>query len=173
VLAVLVAMAGVLLLAHGGNGFRAFGIGDLSALLAAFFVAIYSLIGRYLRKNGVNTARYTSYVYSVATIMSLGMVGISPAQTFRYYDTQNLLAILGLGIVPTLLGHTLYNYALGSVKAVTANLFPLLEPIIASLFAVALFGEIPNIVQLGGYSLILVAVLLVARSASVPQESLN
>lgn len=173
-LAVLVAMAGILLVAHGGNGFRAFGFGDFSALLAAFFVTIYSLIGRYLRTNGVDTACYTSYVYVVATILSLAMVGISPAQTFRTYDTQNLLAILGLGIVPTLLGHTLYNYALGSVKAVTANLFPLLEPIIASVFAVVLFGEIPNIVQLGGYSLILLAILVVARSASVSQEkSLN
>jgi len=164
--AVLIAMGGVLLVAYAGNGFSAFGLGDLSAILAAFFIAVYSLVGRHLRTGGLNTACYTSYVYATATIMSLAMVGFSPAQTFKPYDIQTLLAILGLGVVPTLLGHTLYNYALGSVKTVTANLFPLMEPIIASLLAVVLFAEIPTIIQSAGYFLILAAVAIVASSKS-------
>jgi len=166
ILAVVVATLGILIVANAGNGFSAFGFGDLSALLAAFFVAVYSLVGRHLRTSGVNTACYTSYVYTTATVVSLVMVGFSPGQTFKPYDIQNILAILGLGIIPTALGHTLYNYALGSVKTVTANLFPLLEPIIASLFAVVLFAEIPTIVQVAGYSLILAAVVIVATSMS-------
>jgi len=166
VIAVLVAMGGILFVANGGTGFRSFGFGDVSALLAASFAAVYSLIGRYLRTNGVDTISYTSYVYGVATVVSLAAVGTSPAQTFKNYDLQNTLAILGLGIVPTLLGHTLYNYALGSVKAVTANLFPLMEPIIASLLAAVLFGEFPNIVQSCGYALILIGVVIVAKPAS-------
>jgi drug/metabolite transporter (DMT)-like permease len=85
---------------------------------------------------------------------------------FRTYDTTNLVAILGLAIVPTMLGHSLYNYSLGAVKTVTANLFPLLEPIIASVFAVFLFREIPTIIQLFGYLLILTAVAVVVTSQS-------
>ncbi len=166
ILAVVVATLGILIVANAGNGFSAFGFGDLSALLAAFFVAVYSLVGRHLRTCGVNTACYTSYVYATATVVSLVMVGVSPGQTFKPYDIQNILAILGLGIIPTALGHTLYNYALGSVKTVTANLFPLMEPIIASLFAVVLFAEIPTIGQVAGYTLILAAVVIVATSMS-------
>jgi drug/metabolite transporter (DMT)-like permease len=166
VIAVLVATLGILLVANAGNGFREFGWGDLSALLAAFFVAIYTQVGRYLRTSGINTACYTSYVYAAATLVSLGMVAFSPTQTFKPYDTQNTLAILGLGFVPTMLGHTLYNSALGSVKTVTANLFPLMEPVVASLFAVVLFGEIPTIVQVAGYFLILVGVAIVAMAFS-------
>jgi drug/metabolite transporter (DMT)-like permease len=163
-LAVLIATLGVLLVAHAGNGFSAFGLGDVSALLAAFFVAIYALIGRYLRTSGVNTACYTSYVYATATLASLAMLTLTNTQPFRTYDLQNLLAILGLGIVPTMLGHTLYNYALGSVKAVRANLFPLIEPIIALILAVILFSEVPTIVQDAGYFLILAAVTIVATT---------
>jgi drug/metabolite transporter (DMT)-like permease len=166
VLAVIVATLGILIVANAGNRFSAFGIGDISALLAAFFVAVYSLVGRHLRTIGVNTACYTSYVYTTATAVSLLMVAIAPAQTFRPYDLQNILAILGLGILPTAFGHTLYNHALGSVKTVTANLFPLLEPVIASLFAVVLFAEIPTIVQVAGYSMILASVSIVATSMS-------
>jgi len=171
IFAVFVATGGILLVAHAGNGFRAFGFGDLSAVLAAFFVAIYSLIGRYLRTSDVDTACYTSYVYATAAIVSFIMVGFSPTQTFKPYDTQTLLAILGLGVVPTLLGHTLYNHALGSVKTVTANLFPLMEPVLASLLAVVLFAEVPATVQIAGYFLILVAVAIVAISKSTINQN--
>lgn len=171
ILAVLVATFGILLVAHAGNGFRAFGFGDISALLAAFFVAIYSMLGRRLRTGGMTTACYTTYVYGVATLASLAMIGLLNTQTFRTYDTQNILAILGLGIMPTAIGHTLYNYALGSVKTVTANLFPLMEPIIASLIAIVLFAEVPTLTQIGGYSLILAAVVIVALPMSALKRS--
>ena len=163
-LSVIMAMLGILLVANAGNGFTAFGFGDMSALMAAVFVAVYSLAGRYLRTRSVSTACYTSYVYSVATIVSLGLAEVLGAHTFRGYDTANILAIVGLAIVPTTLGHSLYNYSLKSVKAVSANLFPLLEPIIASLLAVPLFGEVPSPIQIAGYFLILASVVIVVAS---------
>jgi drug/metabolite transporter (DMT)-like permease len=84
--------------------------------------------------------------------------------TFRLYDAQNVAAILGLALLPTAVGHSLYNYSLGSVKAVTANLFPLMEPVLASILAIPLFGEVPNPIQVAGYALILLAVGIVATS---------
>lgn len=158
---VLLATIGVFLVAHAGKGFQAFGLPDFFALVAAFFIALYSLVGRFLRTSGISTACYTSHVYSFATLVSLVLVVTLGANPFRPYDTFNIFAIIGLAIVPTVLGHSLYNYALGSVKIVTANLFPLLEPIIASLFAVALFSEVPTLTQVAGYSLILAAVIVV------------
>ncbi len=162
VASVAVATIGVLLVANAGNGFQAFGLGDFSALLAAFLVALYSIIGRYLRTGGISTACYTSYVYSVASLVALLMMGFVGADRFQSYNTQTIIAIIGLALLPTAIGHSLYNYSLGSVKAVTANLFPLLEPIVASIFAIPLFGEVPNTIQVTGYSLILAAVIIVA-----------
>jgi drug/metabolite transporter (DMT)-like permease len=167
VVSVLVAMMGVVLVANAGNGFRAFGFADLSALLAAFFVAQYSLVGRYLRTGGVSTSCYTSYVYSAAALVALLMVGVLGEHTFRVYDTENIVAILGLALLPTAVGHSLYNYSLGSVKTVTANLFPLMEPIVASLFAIPLFGEVPTPIQVAGYALILLAVIIVATKSQM------
>jgi drug/metabolite transporter (DMT)-like permease len=161
VIGVLVATLGILLVAYAGNDFRTFGLGDISAIAAALLVAVYSLVGRYLRTGGVSTQCYTSYVYAAATLVSLVMTQLLGGGTFRSYNAVNMLAILGLGIIPTLVGHSLYNYSLGSVKVVTANLFPLLEPVIASILAVLLFSEVPTLVQIGGYSLILIAVAIV------------
>jgi drug/metabolite transporter (DMT)-like permease len=168
---VLTATLGILLVANVGNGFRSFGFADVSALLAAALLSLYSLIGRYFRARGVSTAAYTAYVYSTATIVALSLADILGSKTFRTYDITNIIAILGLALVPTTLGHTLYNYSLGSVKALTANLFPLLEPILASMFAVLLFGEIPTLTQIVGYVLILSAVVIVVMSSSVEQQA--
>ena len=172
-LGIVIAILGVLLVANGGNGFRSFGLGEASALAAAFLVSVYSLVGRSLRTGGVNTACYTAYVYSFATMVALlASVGLG-ANTLQPYNTENILAIFGLGLFPTAIGHTLYNYSLGSVKTVTANLFPLLEPIIASLFAVPLFNEIPTSIQISGYILILIAVSIVVTGVEFSQLPLG
>ena len=158
---VVIAFLGILLVANAGHGFRSFGFGEASALIAALFVSFYSITGRHLRTHGVSTPCYTAYVYSIATIIAFSLAELLGANTFRTYDMTSTIAIIGLALVPTLLGHSLYNYSLASIKAVTANLFPLLEPILASIFAVPLFGEIPAPVQLLGYLLILSAVAIV------------
>jgi len=161
---VAIAILGILLVAEAGNGFRSFGLGEYSALFAALFVSFYSIIGRHLRTHGVSTACYTAYVYSISTIIAFSLAEMLGANTFRSYDMTNTVAILGLALVPTLLGHSLYNYSLGSVKAVTVNLFPLLEPVLSSVFAVLLFGETPTFIQLLGYLLILLAVIIVVTA---------
>lgn len=164
VVAVALATLGVIVLAQAGDGLWGFNLGDLSALLAAFFLALYSMAGRRLRSGGMSTVSYASSVYSVAAVVGLGISLTLGTETFRTYNAQNLAAILGLAVVPTMFGHTLYNYALGSVKTVTANIFPLMEPIIASLLAVVFFAEIPALIQVAGYSLILAGVIVVATS---------
>jgi len=164
VVAVALATLGVIVLAQAGEGLRGFNLGDLSALLAAFFLALYSIAGRRLRSGGMSTTMYVSSVYSVAAVVALGISLTFQAEIFRPYDVQNLAAIFGLAVVPTMFGHTLYNHALGSVKTVTANIFPLMEPIIASLLAVVFFAEIPEPIQVTGYSLILAGVIVVATS---------
>jgi len=163
-LAVFVAMLGVLFVAYAGNGFRLFSLADLSALLAAFFLTVYSLAGRHLRTGGLSTGCYTTYVYSTAALVALLMVALLGGRPLQPYNMQNLTAILLLAFVPTALGHSLYNYSLSSVKAVTANLIPLMEPIIASALAVPLFGEVPTITQVTGYVLIIAAVVVVATN---------
>jgi drug/metabolite transporter (DMT)-like permease len=168
---IVVAIFGILLVANAGNGFGSFGLGEVSALLAAFLVSVYSVIGRSLRTRGLNTACYTAYAYSFGTIVALLVVTGAGAAVYRPYNIQNILAILALGLFPTAIGHTLYNYSLGSVKTVTANIVPLLEPIIASGLAVPLFNEIPNLVEVCGYALILVAVIIVVSGVR-PNQAL-
>ena len=56
-----------------------------------------------------------------------------------------------LALIPTLLGHTLYNYILKFVKAHLVGMTILGEPVGASILAFLIFKEIPpDTIYLGG-----------------------
>jgi drug/metabolite transporter (DMT)-like permease len=80
---------------------------------------------------------------------------------FGNYPVRTWLLFTALAVVPTLGGHGLANRALRSLPAPTVGLFLLGEPVIASLLAFALFGEMPGPTTLAGGAVVLVALGLV------------
>ncbi len=140
---------------------------DLTAIFAAFLAASYTVLGRRLRLR-VGWFTYIAYVYLVASLLVA-------AVAFSLFGLRGLLAplaalpaLLALGLLPTFGGHSLYNLALGRVKAIRANLFLLLEPIIASVLAYLLFSQSPTYLQSTGYALIAVSILGVGLELSRP-----
>ncbi len=131
---------------------------DLVAILAAFLAANYTVLGRLLRVR-VEWFTYIGHVYVVATIVvgvatlvRLGVEGL-------FIVNGNVFALVGLGLLPTFGGHSLYNLALGRVKAIRANLILLLEPVIATVLAYLLLSESPSYLQDVGYSLIALSIV--------------
>lgn len=131
---------------------------DLVAVLAAFLAANYTVLGRLLRVR-VEWFTYIAYVYIVATMVvgvaTVGRLGVSGL----LIENGNVFALIGLGLLPTFGGHSLYNLALGRVKAIRANLILLLEPVIATVLAYLLFSESPSYLQDLGYSLIALSII--------------
>jgi drug/metabolite transporter (DMT)-like permease len=78
-----------------------------------------------------------------------------------------MAALVGLALVPTLLGHGLVNRSLRLLPAPVVGLFLLGEPIGASLLAYAFFAEVPSAWTLAGGALVLAALglVLLRRSA--------
>ena len=131
---------------------------DLVAILAAFLAADYTVLGRLLRAR-VEWFTYIAYVYVVATmvvgVVTIGRFGVAGLSI----EGGNVFALIGLGLLPTFGGHSLYNLALGRVKAIRANLILLLEPVIATVLAYLLFSESPSYLQDVGYSLIALSII--------------
>ncbi len=146
--------------------------GDLIAVLAAFLAANYTVVGRLLRPR-VELFTYVVYVYLVASlvvaILAFTLLGVDALQIQK----GSILALAGLGLLPTFGGHSLYNLALGRVKAIRANLILLLEPVIASLLAYYLFSESPTYLQDVGYALIGLSILGVGFEISTPRYQSN
>jgi DME family drug/metabolite transporter len=73
-----------------------------------------------------------------------------------------LSSILYLGAVPTALAYTLFFAGLGVVRATTASVIALVEPLTAAVIGILVFGERLNAVMLTGTALMLFAVLFLA-----------
>ena len=127
--------------------------GDLLAFLGGICAGIYFLSGRVARR----TVAVTPYAFSVYGLSSLllflsaGAVG----DHVIVVDARELILFLMLAIVPTIGGHTMFNYALKKVPAHIISTSVLGEPVGASILAFFLLPhEVPGIWIIVGGALV-------------------
>ena len=136
--------------------------GNFLALAGAWAVTGYLVIGRKLRAK-MSLIPYIFVVYgmaSLALIVIMFALGESPLG----YQPTTYLWILALALVPQLIGHSTYNWALRYLPAsmvATANLG---EPIGSAILALFILGETPTIFTLLGGALILAGIYLASRN---------
>ncbi|GAB4570135.1 MAG: DMT family transporter [Anaerolineae bacterium] len=143
-------------------------LGSLLSILGALAVAFYIIIGRHIRAT-VPVVPYTWLTYSAAALTLLMMVLVSGQQLIGYSNRVYLWLLL-LAVFPQAIGHTSFNYALGSLPAAYVSLVILGEPVASAILAFILLGETPTAIQLAGSALILFAVLQ-ARQQTPPVRS--
>lgn len=114
-------------------------LGDLLALLGAAFVTGYFLLGQQLRRNHSLMA-YTFVVYGVSSITLL-IYNLLLNNNLVAYSGYHWAIFLVLAIVPTFLGHTLFNWALKWVSTSTISMAIVFEPIGASILAYIILHE--------------------------------
>jgi len=142
---------------------RAF-IGDLLALAGALTAAGYLIIGRRLRVR-LSLLTYIFVVYGVAALVLVGVALVAGLPLFGY-SSITYLWLLGLALVPQLLGHTSYNWALAYLSAAYVSIAVLGEPIGSSILAFFLLNELITPLKLVGAALILAGIFLASRSES-------
>ena len=136
-------------------------LGDSLALLGAFMVTGYWLIGRRIRSSQSLTP-YVAIVYGTAAVVLLMMVGAAH-QSLAGYDPVIYLWLILLALVPQLIGHSSFNWALARLPAVSVAVATLGEPIGASILAYFLLGEAPTTLTMLGAVLVLTGIALTLR----------
>ena len=160
-----VAIVGTAIIAGGGfeGGSRAV-LGDLLALAAAVFAAIYVLLGRSLRQQ-LSLVTYSSIVYAAsATVLAVVMAVSGTA--FLGYPSKTWLMFVLITAGPQFLGHTTFNYLLGHVRASIVAVALLAEPVGATLLAWLILGERPGIATAIGGVVVLIGVYLAIAAES-------
>lgn len=135
--------------------------GDGLALAGAFFVALYLMIGRNLRKK-LSLLAYATICYGSASVFLWIAVLISGQQASGF-SSETWVYLICLAVVSQIFGHTLYNWSLQWIKAAIVSLALLGEPIGAILLAWAFLGETIDLQQGIGGILILAGVYLVTN----------
>ncbi|OPL07376.1 MAG: hypothetical protein AVO33_05575 [delta proteobacterium ML8_F1] len=158
VISTLIALTGSLLIIY--NSLRTLSLnpqGDLMAVLGAIFVAVYLLVGARIRQS-ISNPTYTYIAYTMAFVTLLLLSFLFSTNVFDYPLTDAFV-FLGLAVIPTLLGHSLFNMSLKYLDPHLVGLSILGEPIMATLWAYLLFSEELVFLQLMGGLLIVFALV--------------
>ncbi|NLK52787.1 MAG: DMT family transporter [Syntrophomonadaceae bacterium] len=162
-LGALVALTGSIIV--GAGDFRLGGMafwGDLLAFAGAFFVAVYVLIGRSLRSR-FSLFPYVFLVFSSAAL-SLLLFNLFTRLPLYPYPASDWLWFVALALIPTIFGHTVFNWALRYVQAAVVSVSILGEPVGATFLGYLVFREVPGVFQLvGGLVIISGLFLFVSR----------
>lgn len=156
---ILVAFAGVALIAlSGGKGLR-FTPGALLILLAAGVAAIYSTLSKpFLRRYA--PIAFTCYSIWAGTLpLLLFLPGL--LRQFPAAAPPATFAVIYLGIFPGAIAYVLWNHALARMPASLLSSFLYLSPVLASLIAWLWLGELPALLTLVGGAIAIVGVILV------------
>ena len=125
--------------------------GDLLALAGAIFMAGHWLCNRYARRT-VEALPFMVLLYAqTALLLALALPFLGG---FRM-TWMALLAVAGLAVGCTLLGHSMFTLALGKVSATVVSFAILGEPVGAMVWSFFMFGEVPQtLVFIGGLVII-------------------
>lgn len=140
---------------------RAF-FGDILALAGALAAAGYLLIGRSLRAR-VSLISYIFVVYGAAALILLLFV-IAAGQKLAGYPPAAYGWFLLLALLPQLIGHSTYNWALEYLSAAYVSIALLGEPIGSTILAYLLLQESPTPIKIFGAILILSGIYVASRS---------
>ncbi|WP_328687069.1 DMT family transporter [Streptomyces caniferus] len=164
VLAVAGALAGLAVLVLGGDGgadVRPAGLGF--ALLSAVGCAAMTLASRRLGKGG-DSDPYASTISAFA-VGALCLLPLAVAEGLwpQGHDLGRSLVLLGyIAAVPTALAYGLYFAGLAAVRAATASVISLIEPVSAAVIAVLFLGERLTMATVLGTGVLLSAVAALA-----------
>lgn len=139
-----------------------FGIGDAMAIFTGFFYGGYFLFTERSR----TTFDSVSHIWfvGIGASVSLFIINLVLGNPFTGYDSNTWLVFLATAVVSQLIGYMALAYALGHLPASVVSPTMILQPVVTTLLAIPLLGEIPTIWQGIGGAMALVGIYKVNQS---------
>ncbi len=132
--------------------------GDALAIVGAIAVVGYFIIGRKARAR-ISLLGYVTPLYAVCSLFLLVWV-IASGDALYPYSASEWAYFVALAVVPTILGHTVFNWAIKHVRPSAISLTFLGEPVVAGLLAFIFFAQRPPLATFIGGALVLAGVYL-------------
>ncbi|MCH7575368.1 MAG: EamA family transporter [Candidatus Marinimicrobia bacterium] len=146
VLGAVIATAGIVIiqLLAGGEAMAAFpgarpALGNLLALSGGFFAAIYFLLGQAARRS-LRTVPHVVVAFAFAAV-TLYLLAMLSGDTDLPTSGRAWMFLALLVLLPTVGGHTLFNWGIRHIGAPMVSLMGLLEPVGAAGLALLFLGE--------------------------------
>lgn len=167
VAAIALAVVGSLVVSYGDLGLAGGALwGNALALIGAAAVSVYMLLGRHLRRR-LSTWAYVWPCYSIAGL-ALATVCLITQQPLLGYPRETYGWLVALAVLPQIVGHSSFNWAVRHMSPVFVSLAMLGEPIGATLLAWAILDERPGPLATVGGLIILAGIA--AASPNIAQR---
>jgi drug/metabolite transporter (DMT)-like permease len=156
-LGVVLATAGAVVVAQGvGTGDHQL-VGDLAVLVAVALFGLYLAVARAL-KDALPARSYAALVYTSASLVLAALLAAAPAAfTAPAWPppAHALVAVAALGIIPTVIGHTMVQTASRTLSPAVVALVCPGETLGGIAIGAAVLGAVPTRVELLGAAIIL------------------
>ena len=107
----------------------------------------------------MSAAIYSAGVYAVAAAVLWTLVATFRPETSGF-GAQTWTFMILLALVPQVIGHTAFNWALAHFRVVRVSIANMGEPVAATLLAIPIHGERPSVAVVFGGPLILLGVAI-------------
>ena len=136
--------------------------GNSISLLSGFCAGLSYLFSAKIREETRNTV-YGRSLFFVAAV-TIGIVAVFMGDSLVDFQKEHIVWLIFLGLVPSILGHNMLNYAIKYLTPTTVASVPLGEPIIATMLGYLIFSErVPLETILGG-PVILCGIYIILKS---------
>lgn len=143
--------------------------GDVAALICSVLFTVYFLLGKRLRRK-MPTRVYVASVYGVAAVTGFICLFAMRLPVVDY-DGITWLCFILMALLPTMVGHTAINHAVGYIDASWVSAAFLTEPLLAGVVAIFAWGEMFTLYTFLGYGLISASVLVLVLAPSTAKAS--
>ncbi len=139
----LIAMSGTgMLFLTDFNLSRTYFLGDVVCFLSMLFFGFYLILARKNRQSG-SIWLYLVPVYAIAGIVCF-VIALAFVSPIKPYTLREVAIIAALGLIPTVIGHSILNYSMLHVRSQVVSILSLTQFVFAGILGYFLFHEIPD-----------------------------
>lgn len=166
-LALALAVAGCALCSGAGGGEPLDARALLLGLGSGFFYALYSIFGRFAIRRGYDSWTITCYTFlfcalGCAPLSDWGAIGAALSA-----EPSLWLLAAAMGLLTGFAAYLLYTWGLERIESSRASILASVEPVVAALVGVLVFGETLTLPAALGIALVLGAIALLSGGESV------
>jgi drug/metabolite transporter (DMT)-like permease len=133
-------------------------VGNLISVVSAILIAAYTFRLRDVKSE--DPLRLTAGIYLFSSLFSLPVFALEGVGRVNLVSLESLVGLIAF---PTLVGHTSIVVSSGKVKPHYIETIGLLEPVVATILSIPLFGEVPLVTQLIGSAMVISSIFLIVK----------
>lgn len=139
-----------------------FGIGDVMAIFTGFFYGLYFLFTEKSREHFDSINHI--WLVGIGASITLFIINKALGHPLTGFPKQTWLIFVSTAFVSQLIGYMAMAYAQGQLPASVVAPTMILQPVLSTILAIPLFGEIPSAWQILGGSIALAGIYIVNQS---------